>query len=311
MPRGRFAPSPSGDLHLGGARTALVAWLAARRDGGSFVLRIEDIDRARVVPGAEEGILEDLRWLGLDWDEGPIRQSDRLDLYDQALARLQEQRLVYPCFCSRADVAEAASAPHHLATDNRTLRAYPGTCRGLTDREVERRLAAGGKPSLRFSATSDVFCFEDAVHVQGCGRSDDFVVRRSDGLFAYQLAVVVDDVEMGIEEVVRGDDLVESTFRQLLVYEALGAEPPRFAHVPLVLGPDWKRLSKRHGSISVRAFREAGWHAPRLVGWLAASLELCDWGEEAEPHQLVTGFSFQRLRREPFMLPPDGIGPLT
>ncbi|SRR5579884_30700 len=312
MPRGRFAPSPSGDLHLGGARTALVAWLAARRESyadgelhadarpgghGQFLLRIEDIDRPRVAPGAEQRILEDLRWLGLDWDGDPIRQSDRLELYDQALARLQEQRLVYPCFCSRADIAQAASAPHGPPL------AYPGTCRNLTEAEIERRLAAGHRPSLRFRAPDRELCFDDLVHGRTCGRSDDFIVRRSDGLHAYQLAVVVDDIDTRIEEVVRGDDLLESTPRQLLLYEALSAQPPRFAHVPLVLGPDGQRLSKRHGAISVRAFREAGVAPERLVGRLAATLGLCPEGDEAIPAELLPGFSFDRLNREPATLP--------
>ncbi|HLG73029.1 MAG TPA: tRNA glutamyl-Q(34) synthetase GluQRS [Chloroflexota bacterium] len=295
MSRGRFAPSPSGDLHLGGARTALVAWLAARRDGGEFLLRIEDIDRPRVVPGAEQRILEDLCWLGLDWDGEPVRQSDRLPLYEAALARLDGG--VFPCFCSRADVAQAASAPHGPA------QAYPGTCRNLTPEEVRARLDSGRAPCLRLRAPDRELCFEDAVHGRVCGQSDDFIVRRSDGLFAYQLAVVVDDVEMGIEEVVRGDDLLESTTRQLLLYEALGAPPARFAHVPLMLGPDRQRLSKRHGSISVRAFRAAGWTAPQLTGWLAATLGLVPERTEIEPAALVSGFAFEQIRREPFVLP--------
>jgi glutamyl-tRNA synthetase len=296
MPRGRFAPSPSGDLHLGGARTTLAAWLAARRDGGGFLLRIEDVDRPRVVPGAEERILEDLRWLGLDWDGEPVRQSERLPLYEQALRRLEGRGLVFPCFCSRADVAQAASAPHGPAL------AYPGTCRDLSPAEVKAKLAEGKKPSLRFRAPDRELCFDDAVHGRVCGRSDDFIVRRSDGLFAYQLAVVVDDIDMAIEEVVRGDDLLDSTPRQLLLYEALGAQPPRFAHVPLLLGPDGQRLSKRHGSIGVRAFREAGWSARRLTGWLAGTLGLCDGGAEVAPAELLASFSVERIAREPFTL---------
>ena len=293
MPRGRLAPSPSGDLHLGSARTALAAWLAARRDAGEFLLRIEDVDRPRVRPGAEQRILEDLRWLGLNWDGQPVRQSERLAAYDTALARLAEQGLVYPCFCSRADVAQAASAPHG------PQRAYPGTCRGLSAASVHELEAAGRRPALRFRAPNREVCFEDAIRGQVCLRSDDFVVRRADGLHAYQLAVVVDDVASGIQEVVRGDDLLDSTPRQLLLYEALGATPPAFAHVALVLGPDGQRLAKRHGAISVRALREAGWTAERLTGWLACSLGLLDAPELVQARELVNGFRFDRLRKEP------------
>ena len=303
MPRGRFAPSPSGDLHLGGARTALAAWLAARRDGAEFLLRIEDIDTPRVASGAEERILEDLRWLGLDWDGPPLRQSQRLALYDTALGKLDEQGLLYPCFCSRADVGQAASAPHARA------QAYPGTCRSLAAAEARGRESAGRKASLRFRAPDGDLRFQDAIHGQVCLPSDDFVVRRSDGLHAYQLAVVVDDIQSGIEEVVRGDDLLDSTPRQLLLYQALGAQPPRFAHVPLILGPDGQRLAKRHGSISVRALRQAGWTPHGLSGWLAASLGLCTWGRKALPRELVNGFSFDRISRQPYVVEPARLTP--
>ncbi|HLY65338.1 MAG TPA: tRNA glutamyl-Q(34) synthetase GluQRS [Chloroflexota bacterium] len=295
MPRGRFAPSPSGDLHAGSARTALVAWLAARHDGSSFLLRIEDIDGPRMVPGVEQRIMEDLRWLGLDWDDEPIRQRERLRMYDQALERLKEADLVYPCFCSRADVARAASAPH----GGESGPAYPGICRQLTKREVAARLASGRRPSLRFRAPDREVCFEDAVHGRVWGRSDDFIVRRSDGLHAYQLAVVVDDIAMGIEEVVRGDDLLDSTPRQLLLYEALEAKPPRFAHLPLVVGADGERLAKRHGSITIRAMRESGLTPGRVVGQLASSLGLCDKGAELMPDELRGAFPFERITRQP------------
>ncbi|HVA25631.1 MAG TPA: tRNA glutamyl-Q(34) synthetase GluQRS [Chloroflexota bacterium] len=299
MPRGRFAPSPSGDLHLGGARTALAAWLAARRDGAEFLVRIEDVDRPRVVPGAEARILEDLRWLGLDWDSEPVRQSQRLTAYNQALVSLEQQRGLFPCFCSRADVAEAASAPHAPA------QAYPGTCRELSASEIARREGAGRRPSLRFRAPDRELSFEDAVHGSVVGRADDFVVRRSDGLHAYQLAVVADDIASGIEEVVRGDDLLESTPRQLLLYEALGAPPPRFAHVPLLLGPDGQRLSKRHGAMGVRALRAAGWAPEQVIGWLAAGLGLCPPGERLQPAELLPGFSFGRIACEPVSIDRD------
>jgi glutamyl-tRNA synthetase len=293
MPRGRFAPSPTGDVHLGTARTALVAWLAARRDGGSFVLRIEDIDQPRVIAGAEERMLDDLRWLGLDWDEGPYRQSERLALYDDALAKLESTGLTYACYCSRADVARASSAPHG------PNQAYPGTCRGLTP--MQRTLLQGQPSSIRFRAPDRDVCFDDAIHGSVCSRADDFVIRRSDGLHAYQLAVVVDDLAMGIEEVVRGDDLLDSTPRQLLLYEALASPSPKFAHVPLVVGPDGQRLAKRHGNASIRALRERCVAAPEVIGRLAASLGLCRAEDRLMPDDLVAAFSFDKLAREPLV----------
>jgi glutamyl-tRNA synthetase len=262
------------------------------------VLRIEDIDRPRVVAGAEQRILEDLRWLGLDWDEF-YRQSERLALYDQALSQLERAGVLYRCFCTRADIARAASAPHLF--DN--VRPYPGTCRKLTPGDVAARLARGRTPSLRFRAPDRVLCFDDAIHAMVVDKSDDFVVRRADGLHAYQLAVVVDDLDMRIQEVVRGDDLISSTVRQLLLYEALGAKPPSFAHVPLVLGPDGQRLAKRHGSITIREMRQSGVSAARLVGQLAASLDLCERGAEARPQDLLPEFSFDRLCKEPAVFP--------
>lgn len=258
------------------------------------MLRIEDIDRQRVVSGAEERILEDLRWLGLDWDE-LHRQSERLKLYDQALNQLQQQGYLFPCFCTRADVARAASAPH----EGEAGPAYPGTCRNLAPAEVAALETAGRKPSLRFRAPDRDLCFDDAIRGRICRRSDDFVVRRADGLHAYQLAVVIDDVDMRIEEVVRGDDLLDSMPRQLLLYEALGAEPPRFAHVPLVIGPDGQRLAKRHDSLTVRALRDSGLSAPEVIGQLAASLALCEAGAKAQPPELLPVFAFNRLPKEP------------
>ena len=272
-------------MHLGGARTALVAWLAARSAGSTFVLRFEDLDRPRLVPGATEAITEDLRWLGLDWDQ-QAAQSDRLPLYESALARLAETGLTFGCNCSRADIARAASAPH--ASDEGPR--YPGTCR-------DRALESG---AIRFVVAPGDVCFDDRVHGRYCqdvsAATGDFVLRRADSIFAYQLAVVVDDMEMRIEQVVRGDDLLSSTPRQLLLYQALGAEPPEFAHVPLILGPDGQRLSKRHGAIALRDFREAGTSAPKLAGALAASLGLCQDGEELSPAELLRAFSWQRLR---------------
>lgn len=307
--RGRFAPSPTGDLHLGGARTALAAWLAARAAGGAYIVRVEDLDAPRVVPGAEQRILEDLAWLGLDWDEGPdvggphapYRQSVRLARYDAAVERLLAGGHAFRCWCSRAEVARAAAAPHGPADDGPR---YPGTCRARTTPPPRDR-----RPSVRLRVDPEEVTFVDGVH--GATVEDvtttvgDFVIRRADGIPAYQLAVVVDDAAMGITDVVRGDDLLGSTARQLLLYRALGATPPRFAHVPLVLGPDGARLSKRHGAIGIRALRDRGRAAPHVVGLLASTLGLVPSGTECLPRDLVAGFSLARISRAPTTLDPS------
>ncbi len=239
--RTRFAPSPTGDLHLGGAWTALASWITARRGGGTFVLRVEDLDTARVVPRSEQRIEDDLRWLGLDWDETTIRQSDRLSLYGQALSTLAAQGLVYPCDCSRAEIARAASAPH-----DGDETPYPGLCR---DRDPARPMKR--PPALRVRVPEGVIEYEDAavgrVAQDLVEKVGDFVLRRGDGVFAYQLAVVVDDAAMRITDVVRGADLIGSTPRQLWLARSIGAMPPRYAHVPLVVAPDGTRLEKRAG----------------------------------------------------------------
>ena len=307
--RGRFAPSPTGDLHLGGARTALAAWLAARAAGGAYLVRVEDLDGPRVVPGAEERILEDLRWLGLDWDEGPdvggphapYRQSLRLARYDAAVERLLAAGHAFRCWCSRAEVARAAAAPHGPADDGPR---YPGTCRARQTPPPRDR-----RPSVRLRVDAEEIAFVDGVHGRIAEDPSmtvgDFVIRRADGIPAYQLAVVVDDAAMAISDVVRGDDLVGSTARQLLLYRALGAAPPRFAHVPLVLGPDGARLSKRHGAIGVRALRDRGRSPAHVVGLLAATLGLVPAGTTCLPRDLVSTFDLSRITRAPTTLDPN------
>jgi len=309
--RGRFAPSPTGDLHLGGARTALAAWLAARAAGGAYLVRVEDLDGPRVVPGAEERILEDLRWLGLDWDEGPdvggphapYRQSLRLARYDAAVERLLASGHAFRCWCSRAEVARAAAAPHGPADDGPR---YPGTCRARETPPPRDR-----RPSVRLRVDSEEIAFVDGVHGRivedPAATVGDFVIRRADGIPAYQLAVVVDDAAMDISDVVRGDDLVGSTARQLVLYRALGFTPPRFAHVPLILGPDGARLSKRHGAIGVRALRERGRSAAEVVGLLASTLGLAPAGAVCAPRELVAGFTLDRITHAPTTLDPDAL----
>ncbi len=305
--RGRYAPSPTGAMHLGNARTALLAWLDARAVAGTFVMRVEDLDRARIVAGAEERLLADLRWLGLDWDEGPdvaaggggpfapYRQSERTRLYDDTVDRLVAAGAAFPCACSRADVARAATAPH--AADDDEPR-YPGTCRRLAVGEVEARAAAlGRKPSVRFA--SDAAAAEPAV--------DDFVLRRADGVAAYQLAVVVDDIAMGITRVVRGDDLLRSTPRQLALYRALGAPAPAFVHVPLVLAPGGERLAKRTRPPSVESLRERGVPAASVVGALAASAGLASTGSRVMPADLVATFDWALVPSTPIVLDDEAL----
>lgn len=300
--RGRYAPSPTGRLHLGNARTALLAWLSCRLSGGAFVMRIEDLDAARVLPQGEAALLEDLRWLGVDWDEGPdvggpfapYRQSARQTLYDEAIARLLATGRAFPCACSRAEVARAASAPHGL--DDEGPR-YPGTCRRLSPEEVAARAqAAGRQVTIRFAGDDERIAFDDAVHgpvePMGAAGVDDFVLRRADGVAAYQLAVVVDDAAMAIDQVVRGDDLLSSTPRQIALYRALGCPVPAFAHVPLLLdAATGERLAKRTRPPSLASLREAGWTPPQVVGRLAASAGLLAGGETLGAGQLLAHLS--------------------
>jgi glutamyl-tRNA synthetase len=317
--RGRFAPSPTGPLHLGNVRTALLAWLAARSAGGTLVMRIEDLDRPRVRPGMEQRLCEELRWLGLGWDEGPdaggargpYRQSELGERYRAAVERLRLAGLVYPCFCSRAEIAAAAEAPHGPADDGPR---YPGTCRGLSAEEVARRWRER-RPAWRLRVEPGPVAFSDLVHgpcvFDVAAATGDFPVMRADGIAAYQLAVVLDDAAMEITDVVRGDDLLPSTARQLLLYRALGLTAPRFAHVPLVVGEDGERLAKRHGARSLTELRAAGVAPEAVVGLLAASCGLAAAGTRCTPRALVERFSWERLPRQPARLDGAALSSLS
>jgi glutamyl-tRNA synthetase len=262
---GRFAPSPTGTLHVGNLRTALLAWLFARSAGARFLVRMEDLDQGRLVAGAAERQLADLRAIGLDWDGEVVHQSHRHHAYEAALERLVAASDVYECFCTRAEIRAAASAPHGPLPEG----AYPGTCLRLTEADRRRKRAGGRPPALRVRAGSARVTFTDRVHGVREGVVDDFVVRRNDGAPAYNLAAVVDDVWQGIGEVVRGDDLLDTTPRQLFVAERLGMEPPAYAHVPLVLGADGARLAKRHGAVTLDELDAAA-----AVRWMARTLGL-------------------------------------
>ncbi len=295
--RGRYAPSPTGYLHIGNARTALAAWLHTRSQNGEFVLRIEDLDSQRSKPKYIEANITELRWLGVDWDEGPdvsgkyqpYIQSQRHDLYQTALEHLQDNHYLFECYLSRKDLQDIASAPHEKQS------VYGDTERKLNDQVKHQKKLEGKIPSLRFGVKPQTLQYTDllqgkqffsSVHDVG-----DFIVKRADGEWAYQLAVVVDDIAMNITEVVRGDDLLNSTASQLLLYKAFGATPPNFMHVPLLADETGQRMSKRKGSLTLSALKEKSVKAQRLIGLLAFSLGILDKVQEIEAKDLISHYS--------------------
>ena len=297
---GRYAPSPTGTLHLGNLRTALLAWLFARSEGSAFLMRVEDLDTGRVRPGLAEAQLADLAAIGLDWDEPVMTQSERLEAYDEAIARLDAEGALYPCYCTRREIREAASAPHGPLPE----RAYPGTCRELTAAQRAERERDGRPPALRLRGGGERASFTDRLLGPVDGVVDDIVVRRNDGAPAYNLAVVVDDAAQGIEEVVRGADLAETTPRQIVLARRLGLPLPAYAHVPLVLGPDGARLAKRHGAVTLADRLALGETPPRVRGELAASVGLAEAGEEPTMAALLARFDPAALPTEPTVLSP-------
>jgi glutamyl-tRNA synthetase len=292
---GRFAPSPTGPLHLGGLRTALVAWLFARTQNARFLVRVEDLDPQRSRTEFERSQLDDLTALGLDWDEPPVRQSERMPLYEAALERLTQTGRLYPCFCTRAEIREAASAPHGALPEG----AYPGTCRALSDAERARRKADGRRFALRVRAEAQRIVFHDRLLGPCSGVVDDFVVRRADGVPAYQLAVVVDDAAQAIGEVVRGADLADSTPRQILLARLLDLPTPRYAHVSLVLGADGARLAKRHGSVTLAQRDEP---VAATLAMLAGSLGITAQSAPRRAADLLDHFCPEGIAGEPFVL---------
>ena len=301
---GRYAPSPSGRLHLGNLRTALVAWLFARSTGRRFLMRIEDVDRGRDA-GAAEQQLEELRAIGIDWDGEPVFQTARRAAHETAIESLEARGLVYECTCTRREILEAPSAPHAPPG------AYPGTCRdrGDEDREAARAAIAPRLPALRLRAPEGMreAAFDDRLLGRVTGTIDDFVLRRGDGAIAYHLASVVDDADMGVDQVVRGDDLASSTPRQMLLQRLLGLPAPQYAHVPLVLGPSGARLAKRDGAVTLEDLERRGVSAARLGGVLAESLGLASPGERPTPERLLARFDPDALPREPWVWRDDAL----
>lgn len=296
---GRFAPSPSGRMHLGNALSAMLAWLSAKHQGGEILLRIEDLDPARSKAEYAQGIMDDFRWLGLLWDRRATDQSRRGEAYAAALRQLEQMNLIYPCYCSR-DQLHAASAPH--ASDGRVI--YAGTCRNLTP---EQRAVMTKKPSLRIRLPDREIFFRDGLQgdvTMNLQREfGDIILRRADGVAAYQLAVVVDDGTEGVTEVVRGRDLLSSTPVQLFLYELLGLTPPRFYHVPMLLAPDGRRLSKRDRDLDFGYLRQH-FSPEEIIGLLGHLAGLMERWEPVSARELACDFSWSKVKQSDIILDP-------
>ncbi|MEM9201131.1 MAG: tRNA glutamyl-Q(34) synthetase GluQRS [Actinomycetota bacterium] len=301
MSRGRFAPSPTGTLHIGNLRTALAAWLTARHAGSEFLLRFEDLDAATARPEHEAAQRRDLERLGLDWDHGPVRQSERLDRYADTLADLERAGVTYRCWCSRREIREAPSAPH-LPPGH-----YPGTCRDLSARQIAEREATGKPPALRLRTDHPEVTILDQLHGEHTETVDDLVLRRGDGTPAYNLVVVIDDSVQGVEEVVRADDLLASTPRQAYLQQLLDLVEPRWLHVPLVLSPDGSRLAKRDGAVTLDDRLAVGDTPERVVAVLAASLGLEVDAAEITPRELIDAYAVASLDAQPWTVTHDQI----
>ena len=304
-PRVRFAPSPTGELHVGNARTALFNWMFARHSGGAFILRIEDTDESRSAISYQINLFEDLKWLGLDWDEGPekggafgpYRQSERLDIYKNNLQKLIEKNLVYPCYCTEEELEDERQA---LILGKRMPR-YIGKCRNLTAGERKQQENEGRRPSFRFKIESQVIEFEDLI--RGAMKFEgeaigDFIIMRSNGMPAYNFAVVIDDHLMAITHVIRGEDHLSNTALQLMLYKAFGFAPPVFAHHSLIFGKDRAKLSKRHGSVSVGEFRKRGILPEALMNYLGLLGSSFSEGREVlSKEEMIKEFSLERASK--------------
>ncbi|MGA2233050.1 MAG: tRNA glutamyl-Q(34) synthetase GluQRS [Tepidisphaeraceae bacterium] len=302
MPATRLAPSPTGALHLGNARTFLINWLLARQQNWKIILRIEDLDGPRVKKDADQAAIDDLQWLGLNWDDGPIYQSSRAPLYQAAINKLIHDEKAYPCVCTRREAEAAASAPH---ADDMGTGIYPGTCRDRFTSVADALQKTGRYPAIRFRVPDRVVEFNDGfagpmkVNLSNLG---DFVIAKADKTAAYHLAVVVDDADMEITHIVRGDDLLDSTARHLLLYESLGlsARIPTWFHLPLVIGADGRRLAKRHGDTRLAHYRRQGVPAARILGLLARWCGM-NCGEETTLDYMLANFQWNRVPRQPIV----------
>ena len=308
MPDGRFAPSPTATLHLGNLRTAFVAWLAARSSDSRFLLRSEDMDQVACRSEHEESAVRDLAALGLTHDGDVVRQSERSELYRSAIDRLIAEDLTYPCYCTRrevlAEAADSVAAPHGA----RPAGAYAGTCSTLDRAGRAEREAAGRAPSLRLRSNGAVVSFTDRLAGSYEGQVDDFVIRRADGTPAYNLAFVVDDADQAVGEVVRGDDLLETTPRQIHLARLLGVSVPEYLHVPLVFGSDGERLAKRHGAVTLEDQLAMGRTPTDILDVFAVSLGLAENGEQPTLDELVQRFDVVKLPRTVWVLPQELAG---
>lgn len=295
MATGRFVPSPTGDLHVGNLRTGLLAWLFARSTGSAFRLRVDDIDPVASSAAFEQRQLRDLVLIGVDWDGDVVRASQQRARHEAAVADLEARGLTYPCYCTRREIREASEAPHGLLPD-----AYPGTCRDLSARERQDREDAGRPAATRLRSGDITVTIVDRLHGEVEGLVDDVVLRRNDGVPAYNLAVVVDDADQRIEEVVRGDDLLSSTPRQAHLADLLGLPRPAWAHVALVVGDDGQRLAKRHGAVTLTDLAREGLDPPAVRSLLAWSVGLAELGEPVSADELVERFDPHRLPRAPW-----------
>ena len=297
---GRFAPSPTGPLHVGNLRTAVIAWLCARQQDGELLLRFEDLDRANSKSEHEVQQINELAQLGLTFGPNVIRQSERFDLYRDVVEQLGQQDLVYSCYCTRREILESTQAPHGPSIEG----AYAGTCRNLSARDRSEREQSGRPPAWRLRSNNEEYIVDDVVTGPTPTVIDDMVLLRNDGVPAYNLAVVVDDAEQGVTQVVRGDDLLLGTGRHLHLQKLLGYSTPQYVHVPLVVGPDGERLAKRHGAVTLEDLNQRGIDEREVLGELARSIGI-DVDRPNGVSELLAGFSLDQLPRSPWTIPSD------
>ena len=297
---GRFAPSPTGPLHIGNLRTALLAWLCAHQQGGELLLRIEDLDRINSKPEHEERQINELAQLGMMFGSNFIRQSERFDLYRDIVEGLSQRDLVYPCYCTRREILESTQAPHGPSIEG----AYAGTCRDLSSRDRSERERSGRPPAWRLRTNNEKYIVDDVVAGPTATVIDDMVLLRNDGVPAYNLAVVVDDAAQGVTQIVRGDDLLHGTGRHIHLQKLLGYPTPQYVHVPLVVGPDRERLAKRHGAITLEDLGQRGTGNQEVLSELARSIG----SQVVQPESvsdLLGDFNLDRLPRSPWTIPGD------